>query len=242
MLGAAEITAGIAGGALMLASLASRLFFLSDRVRDESAINPGDAGAESATPPGVRDQESAVDADRGPGRPTGVRGQSGAIPGPAAAGRSRSPRGVEPPSDAYMPASEHIARFLAWILTAPDGRQRAVRRPHDVLFSRYLDWSAFHYVEPIPEKTWQTLMKRHRQVQWKREPQKDPATGRILRKPSGAPERVTYYPARCPWRTSSRLIPCSRENLLRVVAGSLRRRAPSNRCRGLHNVVFRNSP
>lgn len=169
------------------AFFANRRFFLRSRVRDESAIKQG-----------VRDQESAVGDEPGRGRPGRVHGQVQRVRGEGIAVGASKQRASERQIDCYMPAIEHIERFIAWLVMHPDGRVRPVRDTHDKMFNRYLIWTWGEFVEPLPEKTWQTLMKRHTQVGWKRDPIKDPATGRILRKPSGAPERETYYTVRPP--------------------------------------------
>lgn len=177
----AEIILGLsAGGALVVSQFVAR-FFLPLRGRDVTAMDDG-----------VRDQESAVDGDRGRGRPGRDRGQGGGVRGSEIA--------VTPESqwDAFMPAREHVERFIAWAIVDAQGRVRTVRQTFYEMHQLYLEWCACHYVTPLPDKTWQTVMKGHAQVSAKREPIKDPATGRILRKASGAPERVTYYTVRPP--------------------------------------------
>lgn len=183
----AEIILGVsAAGALVVSQFVAR-FFLPLRVRDETAINDG-----------VRDQETAVDGDRGRGRPGRDRGQGGGVRGSEIAVIAAAPRRPEPQWDAYMPAREHIERFIAWAIVDAQGRVRMVRQTFFEMHQLYLEWCACHYVTPLPDKTWQTVMKAHGQVSTKREPIKCPATGRILRKSSGAPERVTYYTVRPP--------------------------------------------
>lgn len=162
-------------------------FFLSRGVRDESAISRG-----------VRDAESAVCENPGPGRPGRVRGQDAPDHGQATAVMAaRAPRS-RPTLDAYMPAAEHVERFVSWAIVDHAGRPKRVRKSYAEMYALYLEWSVCHYVVPLPEKTFQTNLAKHEQVARKRDPLKDPATGRILRKPSGAPKRVTNYTINLP--------------------------------------------
>lgn len=193
-----------AGGGLLAAHLGS-LFFLPPGVRDESAPAPS---SPAQSPPAMT--------VHGRDRPDRVRGPEARVPGLDVMGDdgfdavadaaepdedAAAPALYVPapqPPDAYMPATEHADHFIRWATTDDEGRVYLQRRRASVLFENYLQWCIRANVVPLPERTWQTAMKQHPRVAAKREPRKCPATGRILRKPSGAPERDTVYTIRPP--------------------------------------------
>lgn len=193
----AQIIVG-AVGVLIGQRFIDRLFFVPSRVRDESAMTVSKSGV-----------ESTVAEDRGPGRPGRVHGLGGADHGRdpwsdagcqrVGADTTRAAEALKldpnmPARDAYMPAVEHIDRFIVWALTPPPGHHLTrVRLRHDKMAELYADWAMFENVVALPVKTFQTLMKRHPQVLSKRDPIKNPVTGGYVRKASGAPERETYY-------------------------------------------------
>lgn len=181
-------------GVLAGQHLLARLFFVPPRVRDESAISASKINAESATavrrgrgiPRRVRDLGA-------PDRGLGSRSDRGSTAVAADATRARG-RASEPVLDRFMPAVEHIERFIGWALVPPGAsHMRRLRRRHDEAYGMYLEWTVCHHVVPLPERTFQTLLKRHPQVSAKREPLINPATGGYVRKPSGVPERETIY-------------------------------------------------
>ena len=203
-----------AGGGLLAAHLGS-LFFLPPGVRDESAPAPASS---AQSPPNVtvhgRDRPDRVPGPeaRVPGLDVADDGGFDAVadaaePGENVAAHAPYVPAPQPPDaympapqppDAYMPAPEHADHFIRWATTDDEGRVYLQRRRASVLFENYLQWCIRANVVPLPERTWQTAMKQHPRVAAKREPRKCPATGRILRKPSGAPERDTVYTIRPP--------------------------------------------
>lgn len=187
MLGIEGIIIVGAAGTLLGVALSSGRFFLPRRVRDCAATNEG-----------IRNPESAVCGNPGSGRPGRVRGPGAPDPGRGMSVTTARELRHEPALDAYMPAAEHIERFVSWAVVGPGGRPRKLVKTHEAMFDFYLDWTMSALVVPLPEKTFQTLLAKHEQVARKREPLKDPATGRILRKPSGVPERETRYTINLP--------------------------------------------